>query len=86
MPKPGTRHAPAVINQIRAIFKKVVDNNRMIAAEVEPKVRASTIRPRDKARAVIVARMLKDNKVLRVAIRGELKKIGVKPKRKRRGT
>jgi hypothetical protein len=84
MPKPGKQPAPAVVTQIRAIFKKVVKGNKMIADIVEPKVKASKTKPKDRARAATVTRMLKDNKALRTAVRAELRKIGIRPKRKAR--
>jgi hypothetical protein len=74
--------SPAVVTQIRAIFKKIIKGNKMIADIVEPKVKASRIKPRDKARVVIAMRMLEDNKVFRDTLRGELKRIGIKPKSK----
>ena len=74
--------SPAVVNQIRAIFKKIIKGNKMIADIVEPKVKASRIKPQDKARVVIAMRMLEDNKVFRDTLRGELKRIGIKPKSK----
>ena len=74
---PSFSFNPAVVLQIRLIFKKVVKANKMIAGIVGPKVKASRIKPQDKARVMIAARMLEDNKALRDALRGELKKIGV---------
>jgi hypothetical protein len=74
--------SPAVVTQIRAVFKKIVKGNKMIADIVEPKVKTSKIKLQDKARVVIAMRMLEDNKVFRDALRDELKKIGIKPKSK----
>jgi len=82
---PSFSFSPAAVLQIRRIFKKVVKANKMIADIVEPKVKASRIKPQDKARVIIAARMLEDNKALRDALRGELKKIGIRPKRKKGG-
>jgi antitoxin component HigA of HigAB toxin-antitoxin module len=82
MPKPGKQPAPAVVTQIRAIFKRIVKRNKIVADSVGPKVKASKIKPKDRALAVTITRMLKDNKALRTAVRAELKKIGIRPKRK----
>ena len=81
MPKHGSKASPEQVRTIRAVFKEVIDGHPIFAALVAPKLKASKVKPRDKALVREVVKLFKTNKALRDAVRSELTTLGIRPKR-----
>ncbi len=80
MPKPGPKPSQQKVEIIRAIFKRVIRENRLFYDLIEPKVQASKVKPQDRARVQIAVALFKNNKALRDAIRSELAEFNIKPR------
>ena len=83
MPKAGPKPSQQKVDIIRAIFRRVIRDNKVFSDLIEPKVQASSVKPADKARVKIAVGLFKTNTALRDAIRTELAEFNIKPTLKR---